>query len=316
MLIMSLVTIAFLHQPIRPMAGRSRPTASVLMVASEGDPYDLLGVDAGASASELRKAFRQRARTLHPDVSDAPDAAVQFRRLVSAFETLLERAMNPKAAAPRTRSTDGEEEAWGRNGESASSRPAGSRREAEATGREASEKRRRLWRKTWFEEIFREHMPLGFSPVSQQRTAFVDSLERVVQSFAGRCGADSAAPEGEADDLEEVLRESTNREVLDAELKDLRLACSLHRQRLRALDEQIEQADARAAIWRGAAPSSQADRLNAMQRELDFLDQASRLRERRAAQRASYERLDAQQLLARKRLEELRGARYTAPGAG
>lgn len=315
MLIQSmLLTVAFMHQPIRPTVGRPRPVASVLRMASDADLYELLGVDAGASASELRKAFRQRARTLHPDVSDAPDATEQFRRLVNAFELLLERTINPQAA-PRSTRSDGEE-AWGRDGASASSRPAGSRREAEVAEREASEKRRRLWRKTWFEEIFREHMPLGFSPVSAQRTAFVDTLERAVQSFAGRSATEAAAPECEADDLEEVLRECTNREVLDAELKDLRLACSLRRQRLRALDEQIEQADARAAIWRGAAPSSQADRLNAMQRELDFLDQASRLRERRAAQRAAYERLEAQQLLARRRLEELRGARYTARGAG
>ena len=39
------------------------------------DPNELLGIARGSSEDEIRKAFRRKAKTVHPDVSDAPDAA-------------------------------------------------------------------------------------------------------------------------------------------------------------------------------------------------------------------------------------------------
>lgn len=41
---------------------------------SPKDPYDVLGVEPGCTESEIRAAYRQRARTDHPDISDAPNA--------------------------------------------------------------------------------------------------------------------------------------------------------------------------------------------------------------------------------------------------
>ena len=38
------------------------------------DPYAVLGVEPGSSVEEIRAAYRQRARSEHPDISDAPDA--------------------------------------------------------------------------------------------------------------------------------------------------------------------------------------------------------------------------------------------------
>ncbi len=52
------------------------------------DFYQLLGVSRDADAGAIKKAFRQRARELHPDVNDAPDAEDQFRRVTEAYEVL------------------------------------------------------------------------------------------------------------------------------------------------------------------------------------------------------------------------------------
>jgi molecular chaperone DnaJ len=50
--------------------------------------YDVLGVARGADAAEIKRAFRARARRLHPDVSDDPDAEERFRELSDAYAAL------------------------------------------------------------------------------------------------------------------------------------------------------------------------------------------------------------------------------------
>ena len=50
--------------------------------------YDILGVNKAADASEIKSAFRAKARKLHPDVSDDPDAGKKFSELNEAYEVL------------------------------------------------------------------------------------------------------------------------------------------------------------------------------------------------------------------------------------
>jgi DnaJ-class molecular chaperone len=51
------------------------------------DPYEILGVAKGASAAEIKSAFRKRAKTLHPDANrHDPKAANRFAELNSAYE--------------------------------------------------------------------------------------------------------------------------------------------------------------------------------------------------------------------------------------
>jgi molecular chaperone DnaJ len=53
------------------------------------DPYEILGVERDASAQQIKKAFRQLARELHPDVNaHDPDAEEKFKEAAEAYEIL------------------------------------------------------------------------------------------------------------------------------------------------------------------------------------------------------------------------------------
>ncbi|MCZ4351814.1 molecular chaperone DnaJ [Roseovarius aestuarii] len=53
------------------------------------DFYEVLGVSRGASADEIKKAYRQKAKALHPDSNkDNPNAEAQFKEAGQAYEVL------------------------------------------------------------------------------------------------------------------------------------------------------------------------------------------------------------------------------------
>lgn len=64
------------------------------------DYYDVLGVAKGADAAAIKKAYRQKAKELHPDRNaDNPNAEAQFKEANEAYEVLKDD--NKKAAYDR-----------------------------------------------------------------------------------------------------------------------------------------------------------------------------------------------------------------------
>jgi len=58
-------------------------------MAEKRDYYEVLGVGRDASADELKKAYRQQARQVHPDINrDDPHAEERFKELGEAYEVL------------------------------------------------------------------------------------------------------------------------------------------------------------------------------------------------------------------------------------
>lgn len=56
----------------------------------ERDYYEILGVSRTDNASVIKRTFYKRAREVHPDVSDTPDAEEEFKLLSEAYNVLID----------------------------------------------------------------------------------------------------------------------------------------------------------------------------------------------------------------------------------
>ena len=93
---------------------------------SDEDCYALLGIDADASAVELRRAWRRLALRWHPDRA-GPGATATFQAISAAYAVLSDPVV--RAAYDRQRGTPARRSA-ARSGEASSAAPAGRRRQA------------------------------------------------------------------------------------------------------------------------------------------------------------------------------------------
>lgn len=59
-----------------------------MAAVAEKDLYAILGVDKNASEEEIKKAFRRKARELHPDVNKSESAEDEFKELNEAYDVL------------------------------------------------------------------------------------------------------------------------------------------------------------------------------------------------------------------------------------
>ena len=56
------------------------------------DHYAVLGLAPDATLAEIKRAFRQKASSYHPDRNTAPDAPARFRAVQTAWEVLSDPA--------------------------------------------------------------------------------------------------------------------------------------------------------------------------------------------------------------------------------
>ncbi len=57
-------------------------------MAEKRDYYEVLGLTKGASADDIKKAYRSLAKKYHPDVSQEKDAEAKFKEVQEAYDTL------------------------------------------------------------------------------------------------------------------------------------------------------------------------------------------------------------------------------------
>ncbi len=172
------------------MPARANAAILIFMGAALGKDFKLLGLAEGCSLSELKSAFRQRAKACHPDLS--PQAALDFPRLRDSYQRLLDHLQKKTETArlPRSRPSSGAqagEKGGKKTGAKAGGHPEGKR---EAGPKPQSREAERLYRAGLdkfeaFQSINRDRsIELKFLySLTKKNIALVD-LQRLIKMLA------------------------------------------------------------------------------------------------------------------------------------
>ncbi|CAE7908036.1 unnamed protein product [Symbiodinium sp. KB8] len=80
----------------------------VVFTAPVPDPHRILGVPRGASHGDIRQAYLQKAKQLHPDTSQVPDSHLAFQQLQAAYKELSDGRSEPfRVPSEASRPTEG-----------------------------------------------------------------------------------------------------------------------------------------------------------------------------------------------------------------
>src|ERR1700741_2420937 len=75
------------------------------------DLYIVLGIERGAAAGEIKRAYKRLARRLHPDINPGDrEAEARFRQGLDAYETLMDPDRRRRDDAGRRSNADTDEE--------------------------------------------------------------------------------------------------------------------------------------------------------------------------------------------------------------
>ena len=84
------------------------PAASQGEINSDEDAYKALGLEFGASMATITRAFRHRAKKLHPDINNGDRTAEpELRRIIEAYQYL-----RADSTIPRTEGQVNENQSW------------------------------------------------------------------------------------------------------------------------------------------------------------------------------------------------------------
>jgi curved DNA-binding protein CbpA len=127
------------------------------MKTRQQDHYRLLGVPPGATAAQIKSAYRKLAKQYHPDVNDSSDAAERFREITEAYDTLIDpdrrRRYDRLHGTHATGNTSGTSTGGPRfTGTSTGTGPrAGSNGSANGTGSQTASRILKILEETWLE---------------------------------------------------------------------------------------------------------------------------------------------------------------------
>lgn len=283
-----------------------------MSTAGTDDLYAVLGVSTDASPQDVKRAYRRLAMRSHPDVNKAANAAAEFAKLSSAYQTLIDPETRRLYDMRRSRRSPGASRGW------SARKPVDAPYEtpSERAARAEAAARRRAAEGPMPEDLGDSFGSL-FGDVLKGVGKFVSELEGggsgledwlsyVERSATGAAakGAADASWAAEGDSLEAEDSEATLRE----ELEDLTfLARQLEERRLRLQDD-VSRGEALAIelLSRARQSDSAARRAAATERAAQVRRETAATRSQCEAVLAHAYRVRARKERLEERLEELR----------